>query len=112
MGKPLKDESGNVYGRLTVIERAENKDGRAYWKCRCECGKETIVSGKNLRNGLIIKPSTVSKRPPIIEAPMIAPYERIPPPITPATELNTPINPELVPMMIGTLPPHGPIEYN
>ena len=51
MGKPLKDESGNVYGRLTVIERAENKDGRAYWKCRCECGKETIVSGKNLRNG-------------------------------------------------------------
>lgn len=51
MGKPLKNEIGNTYGLLTVIERAENKDGRAYWKCKCECGKETIVSGKNLRNG-------------------------------------------------------------
>ena len=50
--------------------------------------------------------------PPIMEAPMIAPYPRIPPPITDATLLQTPINPELVPMMIGTFPPIGPIAYN
>ena len=48
----LKNEIGNTYGYLTVIERAENtKDGRAMWKCRCKCGNETIVLGKHLRSG-------------------------------------------------------------
>ena len=48
----IKDEVGNVYGYLTVIERAENsKDGRARWKCRCKCGNEVIVLGKHLRSG-------------------------------------------------------------
>ena len=32
----LKDEVGNKYGYLTVIERAENdKEGRARWLCKC-----------------------------------------------------------------------------
>lgn len=49
---PVKNEIGNTYNYLTVIERAENsKDGRAMWKCRCKCGNETIVSGKHLRSG-------------------------------------------------------------
>ena len=49
---PVKNEIGNIYGKLTVIERVENdKNGRAMWKCRCECGKEVIVMGKNLRSG-------------------------------------------------------------
>ena len=48
----LKNEIGNVYGYLTVIERApNNKDGRAMWKCRCKCGNEVIVMGKHLRSG-------------------------------------------------------------
>ena len=48
----LKDEIGNVYGYLTVIERApNNKEGRAMWKCRCKCGNEVIVLGKHLRSG-------------------------------------------------------------
>lgn len=48
----LKNEIGNTYGYLTVIERAENtKDGRARWKCKCKCGNETIVLGKHLRSG-------------------------------------------------------------
>lgn len=47
-----KDEIGNIYGYLTVIERAPNsKDGRAMWKCKCKCGNEVIVSGKHLRSG-------------------------------------------------------------
>lgn len=51
MGK-VKDETGNTYGYLTVIERAENdKDGHARWKCRCKCGNEVIVLGKHLRSG-------------------------------------------------------------
>ena len=49
---PLKDEIGNVYGYLTVIERApNNKDGRAMWRCKCRCGNEVIVLGKHLRSG-------------------------------------------------------------
>ena len=48
----LKDETGNTYGYLTVIERAPNsKDGRAMWKCRCKCGNEVVVMGKHLRSG-------------------------------------------------------------
>ena len=48
----LKNEIGNTYTYLTVIERAENSpDGRARWKCKCKCGNETIVLGKHLRSG-------------------------------------------------------------
>ncbi len=48
----LKNEIGNTYGYLTVIERAENtKDGRAQWLCKCKCGNTTIVLGKHLRSG-------------------------------------------------------------
>jgi len=46
------DLTGQKFGRFTVISRAENnKDGRAMWLCRCECGNERIVMGKCLRNG-------------------------------------------------------------
>lgn len=48
----IKNEIGNTYGYLTVIERApNNKEGRAMWKCRCKCGNELIVLGKHLRSG-------------------------------------------------------------
>lgn len=48
----LKNEIGNTYGYLTVIERAENtKEGRAQWLCQCKCGNTTIVLGKHLRSG-------------------------------------------------------------
>ena len=48
------DETGNTYGYLTVLHRAENttsKDGRAQWVCRCKCGNEIITTGKMLRDG-------------------------------------------------------------
>lgn len=48
----LKNEIGNIYGYLTVVERAENtKDGRAQWLCKCKCGNNTVVLGKHLRSG-------------------------------------------------------------
>jgi hypothetical protein len=46
------DLTGQVFVRLTVIERVE--DGRGWaprWRCRCECGNERIVYGVNLREG-------------------------------------------------------------
>ena len=36
----------------------------------------------------------------------------MPPPMLAATLLNTPMKPELVPIIIGTLPPIGPTEYS
>lgn len=50
----LVDETGNVYGYLTVLRHAENvpsKDGRAQWVCKCKCGNEIITTGKLLRDG-------------------------------------------------------------
>lgn len=48
----LKDITGQTFGYLTVIERANNTSaGLAQWKCVCKCGKETIVRGSCLRNG-------------------------------------------------------------
>ena len=48
----LIDMTGQKLGRLLVIERAPNdKEGHAMWKCRCDCGNEVIVLGKNIRNG-------------------------------------------------------------
>jgi hypothetical protein len=46
------DLTGQKYGRLTVIKKAEkSENGRAFWHCRCECGNEKTVLGKDLRSG-------------------------------------------------------------
>ena len=42
-----RDEAGNRYGRLTVLEYA----GHGHWLCQCDCGSKTTVSGKSLRRG-------------------------------------------------------------
>lgn len=48
---------GQVFGRLTVIERAENYispsgQNLIRYKCKCECGNETIVMATSLVQGL------------------------------------------------------------
>lgn len=45
------DLTSQKFGRLTVIEPAPNKGKRTQWKCRCDCGKECVVSTDNLRSG-------------------------------------------------------------
>jgi hypothetical protein len=51
----FKDETGNVFGRLTVIERVylpiKPKRSRAVFKVRCACGTEMNFSGNLLRKG-------------------------------------------------------------
>lgn len=47
----IVDLVGQKFGRWEVLERAESLSGNARWLCRCECGTEKIVLGKNLRNG-------------------------------------------------------------
>lgn len=46
------DMTGKKYGMLTVIDK-DHQDGRGewYWKCKCECGNEKVVSGYKLRSG-------------------------------------------------------------
>ncbi len=46
----LTNEVGNKYGKLLVIERAENYGTLARWKCICDCGNTCIVKGSELRN--------------------------------------------------------------
>lgn len=42
---------GNRYGRLVVIEKAEPKNGHTRWRCKCDCGKETLVHAVSLKTG-------------------------------------------------------------
>lgn len=47
------DLTGQKFGRLLVLERAENSGRRVMWCCLCDCGKETIVRADHLRSGAI-----------------------------------------------------------
>lgn len=45
----LNNLIGKRFGRLIVIERAENdKNNKARWLCRCDCGNEKIISRHDL----------------------------------------------------------------
>lgn len=51
MGKFI-DLTGRRFGRLLVLEKAGRNDSlQILWRCRCDCGKETITRGLTLRNG-------------------------------------------------------------
>lgn len=52
----LIDLTGQQFGSLTVISRARNTFDacgtlRTQWKCKCKCGKTTIVKSRYLRRG-------------------------------------------------------------
>ena len=46
------DLTGRVFGRWTVIGKAESRGYISYWKCRCECGNEKEVRGTQLTRGI------------------------------------------------------------
>lgn len=51
-GTPVRDLTGQVFGELTVLERAENsKAGKARWLCRCSCSRTKTVLGEQLVKG-------------------------------------------------------------
>lgn len=43
--------AGMKYGRLTVLQKVASKRGKATWRCRCDCGRETTCVGFDLRSG-------------------------------------------------------------
>lgn len=53
--KPLLLSKGDRFGKLTVIEFVGDKrykgKGHRMWRCKCDCGKETIIIQHNLMSG-------------------------------------------------------------
>lgn len=45
------DMTGMRYDRLVVINFVDTKYKKARWRCVCDCSKEVIVYGENLRRG-------------------------------------------------------------
>ena len=46
------DLTNQKFGKLTVICRAPNKNGRTMWLCKCDCGNEVEVRSDQLRSGI------------------------------------------------------------
>ena len=43
---------GKKFGKLTVIEQTkERRYGNIVWKCKCDCGKESLVIAPSLLSG-------------------------------------------------------------
>ena len=47
------DLTGNRYSNLVVLEKAYSENGVVIWKCKCDCGKITLVRGQNLKSGAV-----------------------------------------------------------
>ncbi len=52
-GAPLIDLTGQRFGDLVVIRRAESVKGKTMWLCRCDCGKEKVVAKQLLTSGIV-----------------------------------------------------------
>ena len=50
MGK-LIDLTNQKFGLWTVLYKVPKNQSGSNWMCRCECGKEKIINGYNLRKG-------------------------------------------------------------
>ena len=52
MVKPIKDLTGNRFGKLVVLEQDKTKESRqSYWICKCDCGNIKSVCGTSLKSG-------------------------------------------------------------
>ena len=50
----ITNELGHKYGKLTVIDKADSKNGFAMWLVQCDCGSEPfITAGTSLRRGAV-----------------------------------------------------------
>lgn len=47
----FKDLTEMKFGRLTVIEKKTNTNHGVMWLCKCDCGTEKIICGKDLKSG-------------------------------------------------------------
>ena len=47
----FQELTGKRFGRWVVVGHAESKDNSTLWNCKCDCGVEKKVGGRELRNG-------------------------------------------------------------
>lgn len=45
------DIAGKVFGRLKVLGFSHTEKGRSKWLCKCRCGNEVTLVGKDIKNG-------------------------------------------------------------
>lgn len=51
MGRRINLKYGDIFGRLTVIEKDAEKSGHdVFWKCRCKCGNIVSIRSSHLAN--------------------------------------------------------------
>lgn len=46
-----KDWVGKRFGKLTVLSHERYEKGQHFWRCLCDCGKETVVRQQHLSSG-------------------------------------------------------------
>lgn len=71
----LKNEIGNRYGKLTVVGYEGIKNGKALWKCKCDCGNDALVSGINLRYGDTLSCGCLNSKNEMIIKQMLSKYQ-------------------------------------
>lgn len=47
------DLTGERFGKLLVLEKVNNVNGRTAWLCKCDCGNEKIATTQLLRRGSV-----------------------------------------------------------
>ncbi len=48
---PIKEYEGRRFGQLTVLSYAGREKGNHLWRCRCDCGRETVARQTELQSG-------------------------------------------------------------
>lgn len=66
-----KNLTGLKYGRLAAIKPAPDRDGMAYWTCRCACGRTIEIAARNW--GRTLSCGCAKKRGPSPLAPQYSP---------------------------------------
>lgn len=51
-GRPIKDLTGQRFGRLEAIKLVGVRSHYAYWLVRCDCGSLKVMRGRNLKETL------------------------------------------------------------
>lgn len=53
--KVAEDLTGRRFGKMTALEFSHRGNARvSYWKFRCDCGKEKVASGRDVKRGAIV----------------------------------------------------------
>jgi len=50
-GRPVRDLTGQTFGRLTPLAYVRRSEAESLWRCACTCGGERLVAARHLRSG-------------------------------------------------------------